>query len=73
VSPEYAGHSLWGWEIKTILVATQVLGYTVSKFIGIKVIGEMTAGRRAITILALIGTAEAALLLFAIVPAPTTL
>lgn len=67
---EYAGYSLWGWELKTVLVATQVLGYTISKFIGIKVIAEMTAGRRAVTLLLLIGLAEAALLLFAILPAP---
>ena len=29
---EYAGYGLWGWELKTMLVATQVLGYTISKF-----------------------------------------
>ncbi len=67
---EYAGYSLWGWELKTILVATQVLGYTLSKFLGIKVIAEMAPNRRAVTILALIGVAEAALFLFAVVPAP---
>jgi hypothetical protein len=67
---EYAGYELWGWELKTVLVATQVLGYTISKFIGIKVIAEMPAGRRAVAILGLIGAAELALLLFAVVPPP---
>jgi hypothetical protein len=67
---EYAGYSLWGWELKTMLVATQVLGYTISKFMGIKIIAEMAPSRRAVMILALIGVAEAALLLFAVVPAP---
>lgn len=67
---EYSGYSLWGWELKTVLVATQVLGYTISKFVGIKVIAEMTAGRRAVAILGLIGAAEVALLLFAVVPPP---
>jgi hypothetical protein len=67
---EYAGYGLWGWELKTILVATQVLGYTISKFLGIKVIAEMVPSRRAVTILVLIGIAETALLLFAVVPAP---
>lgn len=67
---EYGGYALAGWEFKTVLVATQILGYTISKFIGIKVIAEMDARRRAVAILALIGIAEAALLLFALIPAP---
>ena len=36
-----------GAEAKAWLVTAQVLGYMLSKFIGIKVIAEMTAGRRA--------------------------
>lgn len=55
---------------KTLYVSSQVLGYMVSKFIGIKVIAEMTAERRAFAILALIGIAEVALLLFGMTPAP---
>lgn len=62
--------ALWGIGYKTVLVASQVAGYTLSKFIGIKVISEMPAGRRAITIVGLIGAAEFALLLFALVPPP---
>ena len=62
---------MWlGVGFKTVLVASQVAGYTVSKFIGIKVVSEMPASRRAITILGLIGFAELALLLFALVPTP---
>jgi len=67
---EYGGYALAGWEFKTVLVATQILGYTISKFIGIKVIAEMDARRRAVAILVLIGSAQAALLLFALIPAP---
>lgn len=67
---EYQGQELWGIGYKTVLVAAQVAGYTISKFIGIKVISEMPAGRRAVAILGLIGVAEGALVLFAIVPAP---
>ena len=59
-----------GAEAKAWLVTAQVLGYMLSKFIGIKVIAEMTAGRRARVFLILIGVAEAALLLFAVTPAP---
>jgi hypothetical protein len=55
---------------KTWLVLAQVLGYTLSKFIGIKVIAEMTAARRLRMLLLLVGLAEVALLLFGAVPPP---
>src|ERR1035438_941816 len=42
----------------------------MSKFIGIKVIAEMPAGRRVIWLLGLIAVSEAALLVFAVTPAP---
>ncbi len=67
-----AGYSeagdFFGLEFKTALVISQVLGYTLSKFIGIKVISEMGKNNRARAILILIGIAELALLGFAIVP-----
>lgn len=55
---------------KTWLVLAQVLGYTISKFIGIKVIAEMAPSRRAVTLLGLVGFAEVALLLFGLIPSP---
>lgn len=55
---------------KTLLIITQVLGYCTSKFLGIKIISEMTPARRAWAILACIGVAWGALLLFALIPAP---
>ena len=33
----------WGIGLKTILVFSQVAGYTLSKFIGIKVVSELSA------------------------------
>ena len=66
----YAEASLGGVDFKTILIAAQVLGYTLSKFIGIKVVAEALPRRRAILVLTLIGSAEVALLLFAVTPAP---
>lgn len=60
----------WGAGYKTALVIAQVLGYTVSKFLGIKVVSEVSPARRAGLILALVGVAELALLLFAVTPAP---
>jgi hypothetical protein len=63
-------HTPFGAELKTWFVIAQVLGYMLSKFIGIKVIAEMPPGRRVRVFLLLIGIAEAALLLFAITPPP---
>ncbi len=57
-------------QYKTILIISQVIGYCLSKFMGIKVISEMPASRRALAIAGCIGIAWGALLLFALVPAP---
>ena len=43
----YDGQSLWGIDYKPLLIAAQVSGYTLSKYIGIKIISEMSAARRA--------------------------
>ncbi len=59
-----------GIGFKTILVSAQVAGYTLSKFIGIKVVSEMSPRHRAVSILVLIAVAEIALLLFAVTPVP---
>src|SRR5579862_854044 len=57
-------------DYKVWLVIAQIIGYTMSKFYGIKFIAELKPGQRAKYILLLIGIAWLALLLFAIVPAP---
>ncbi|MCK6515059.1 DUF5690 family protein [Myxococcota bacterium] len=57
-------------DYKILLILSQVMGYALSKFMGIKIISEMTAPKRAAAILLTIGTAWAALGLFAITPAP---
>jgi hypothetical protein len=54
--------------MKATLVAAQLLGYTASKLIGIRVIAEMPARRRIGTLLGLIAVAEAAWIFFAILP-----
>lgn len=66
----YGDTTLWGLGFKTVLVTAQVFGYMVSKFIGIRVIAEMPPQRRAISILMLILVAEAALVLFGVLPRP---
>lgn len=55
-------------ELKTALVISQIIGYTLSKYLGIKVCSEATRGRRMFLLIALIVVAEAALLLFAVLP-----
>ncbi|MDB5137790.1 MAG: hypothetical protein JWP37_4393 [Mucilaginibacter sp.] len=57
-------------DYKVWLVIAQIIGYTCSKFYGIKFIAELKPGQRAKYILLLIGIAWLALLFFAIVPAP---
>lgn len=55
-------------ELKTALVTSQLIGYMLSKFIGIKFCSEITARRRAVVLIGLIVVAELVLLLFAVVP-----
>lgn len=60
----------WGIGLKFLLVASQVAGYTVSKFIGIKVVAELPPRYRAWGIVGLIALAQLALVMFALVPPP---
>ncbi|HRX01364.1 MAG TPA: DUF5690 family protein, partial [Cyclobacteriaceae bacterium] len=55
---------------KVWLVTFQVVGYALSKFIGIKIISELTAGGRAKGILLMVSIAGVSWLAFAIVPPP---
>jgi len=66
----YGEYTLWGFQLKSVLLTSQIIGYMLSKFIGIKVISELTNTSRKRLILYLILFAHAALLLFAIVPVP---
>ena len=65
---QYEGLFLWAVDFKIILILSQVVGYMLSKFIGIKVISEMKHSRRALAIVVLVGCAHLALLLFAVLP-----
>jgi hypothetical protein len=55
---------------KSWLVIFQIVGYALSKFIGIKVISELKAHSRSFGILLMVGIAGMSWLLFAITPAP---
>ncbi|MBP6877562.1 MAG: hypothetical protein KBC34_06045 [Phenylobacterium sp.] len=60
-------------DYKVALVIAQVVGYALSKFLGVKVISELPASRRAASIVALIAGAELALVGFGLTPAPYNL
>jgi len=65
----FAG-SFGGIDYKTLLVLSQLAGYTISKFLGIKFVSEATPGHRVFMVMGLIGIAEGALMGFAFTPAP---
>lgn len=64
----FEGKELFELNLKTLLVLSQLAGYTVSKFIGIKVVSEMNRNYRAAAIICLIAFAELALVGFAYAP-----
>lgn len=66
----FEGLTYFGINYKILLVIAQVIGYALSKFVGIKVISELRPNRRLHYLIALIALAEISLLLFALVPAP---
>ncbi len=59
-----------GINYKVWLVTFQVVGYALSKFIGIKIISELKATSRGFGILLMVAIAGISWLLFAITPAP---
>jgi hypothetical protein len=66
----FSGLTLFGVDYKIWLVIAQILGYMCSKFIGVRVIGELRPERRQWLLLGLIGSSWLALLGFALVPPP---
>ena len=66
----YEELQLWGIDYKIILITTQVIGYMLSKFIGIRVVSEMSAAKRIGSILLLMAIAWGSLLLFGLTPFP---
>lgn len=66
----YNGESFLGIDYKIWLVVAQTIGYTLSKFYGIRFIAELGTKSRSGTILLFIILAWLSLLFFAITPAP---
>lgn len=67
---QFEGVEFGGIDYKIWLITAQVLGYAVSKGIGIKVVSEMPPARRPWYVLGLTLLSELALLGFGLVPAP---
>lgn len=66
----YPGQQYFHVDYKVWLVIAQIIGYTLSKFYGIRFIAEVKGAKRGLTILMLVGVSWLALLGFALVPAP---
>lgn len=68
---EYAGESFFdsGVELKTAFAVSQIVGYALSKYLGVLVCGRIPDRWRGLALVGLIAVAEGALLLFGALPA----
>jgi uncharacterized membrane protein len=66
----YNGFALWGINYKVCLVVCQLVGYTASKFYGIRFISSLYSNDRKKIFFILIAIAWASLLFFALIPPP---
>jgi len=64
----YAGNGLFGLDYKSALVMAQIIGYTLSKWLGVKVVAEADHESRGRLILLMVGCSVASLFLFAVLP-----
>ncbi len=66
----YENYFLWGVNYKIMLIILQVLGYMLSKFVGIKVISGLRVKSRFGYLIGMIVMAELSLILFGLLPHP---
>jgi hypothetical protein len=66
----FSDQTFWILDLKSALIVSQLAGYALSKFLGIKFNSEMPPQRRAWSLVFLIVWAEVALVLFAVLPPP---
>lgn len=66
----YPGQQFLHVDYKVWLVIAQIIGYTLSKFYGIRFIAEVKGAKRGLTIIILVSISWLALLGFALIPAP---
>jgi hypothetical protein len=65
---EYQGLTFGPLDLKDALIISQVLGYTLSKYFGVKFCSEIAPHRRALALVLLIAWAETALLALGLLP-----
>ena len=66
----YKGLVFLGVDYKVALIILQLMGYVISKFIGIKFIAELAPSKRVVTLVVLMGIALLSLLGFGLTPFP---
>ena len=69
----YEGLAYWGVDFKILMVTFQVIGYLISKFVGIKVVSEMKSMYRTRGILVMVSIASVSWFFFGLTPAPYNL
>lgn len=69
----FEGYKLWGFDYKILLILSQMIGYTLSKYFGIRYVSELNEGNRVKVLIFLMGFAWVSLLLFGITPFPYNL
>lgn len=65
---QYSELDFYGFDYKTVLVISQVIGYMLSKFVGIKMVSEMKPESRTKYLISLVTFGMLMLLLFAFLP-----
>ena len=66
----YDGLELFGMDYKIVISVTQVIGYMISKFCGIKIVSELKRHHRFPAIIISVSCAELSLVLFGLIPYP---
>lgn len=66
----FAGREVLGVDYKVLLVVLQLVGYTLSKFLGVRFVSSLTPAGRTRALAGLMGFAGLTLLLFAVIPYP---
>lgn len=66
----FDGYEIFGMDYKVVITIVQIIGYVISKFLGIKLISELKEKNRLKFILVSVIMAEVSLILFGALPAP---
>lgn len=66
----YEGETLWGFDLKILYVLSEIIGYALSKFIGVHILPSMKKHQRMFYIIGLLTFSEIAWLGFGALPVP---